>query len=236
MPRTPIKKYPLTALKVPLAGQQKRRKIFEQVYAEKEWGDAGNEEFYSGGGSDEDMLLAYSNVVREFITQRQIQTVVDIGCGDFRAGRAGHVEGTRYIGIDIVPSLIERNQRDFSDSQVEFQCLDAVSDRLPDGDLCIIKQVLQHLSNAEIALILSEAKKYKYVIVTEHWPAPSPLFEPNKDKRPDGDIRASLHSGVYPHLPPFSYPDPQILLEAAHTWPDSSSGESIVTMMFENLN
>ncbi len=229
------KNYLLTAMKLPQFSPGKRRLIFELAYAGKSWGDGGDEEFYSGTGSDEAELLAYSNVIKNFLSQKQIRTVVDIGCGDFRAARASLLEGgTHYIGIDIVPSLIVQNRRRYSNSQVEFLCLDAVLDELPNGDLCIIKQVLQHLSNAEIALILRKARKYKYVIITEHWPAPSPLFKPNKDMPPSADLRVPMQSGVYPHMPPFSYGDPKILLVAKPRQHYKLPGETITTMAFEN--
>jgi SAM-dependent methyltransferase len=218
----------------PLVSQRERRQIFESVYARKLWGGDGSDDFYSGSGSDPEEVQAYANVIKKFISEYQVRTHVDIGCGDFRAGCAARVAGSQYIGIDIVPSLIERNRRRFSDSEVEFRCIDAVVDHLPAGDLCTIKQVLQHLSNAEISLILRKARKYKYLIVTEHWPAPSNEFSPNRDKPPDGDLRVPIRSGVYPHLPPFSYKAPKILLVTEPRRYYKLHGETITTMLFEN--
>jgi len=246
MPRNPVplqwignaylhaRNYLLTAMKRPLICQRQRRLIFEHVYAQRIWGDGGSEDYYSGPGSDPEEVQAYANLIKKFIAEKQVRTHVDIGCGDFRAGRAGRVAGVHYIGIDIVPTLIERNQRRFSDAEIEFRCIDAVDDHLPDGDLCTIKQVFQHLSNAEIGLILRKARKYRYVIVTEHWPAPSPVFDPNRDKPPDGGSRVPLDSGVYPHLPPFSYGHPSILLVAEPRRSYKLPGETITTMLFEN--
>jgi hypothetical protein len=72
----------------------------------------------------------------------------------------------------------------------------------PDGDLCLIRQVLQHLSNSEIEQVLNNVKKYPYVIITEH----VPVFpeQANLDKPHGPDIRIYQRSGVFPDEPPFS--------------------------------
>jgi len=124
--------------KIPPADSAQRRQTFQSVYATREWG-TGEDEFYSGIGSDDEMVGPYAQVVREVIREKRIQTVVDVGCGDFRVGKAIVAAGTRYVGVDIVPELIERNRRLFGDETTQFVCLDAVVAPLPDGDLCILK-------------------------------------------------------------------------------------------------
>ena len=100
--------------------------------------------------------------------------------------------------------------------------------------MCILKQVLQHLSNSEVDRILCHTRRFPYVLVTEFWPAPSPSLRPNRDKPTDASTRGYLCSGVYPHLPPFSYGTPQIHLEVPVNAMDTAPGEKIVTMLFEN--
>ncbi|HYD49649.1 MAG TPA: class I SAM-dependent methyltransferase [Terriglobales bacterium] len=224
----------LPALNLPRKTSAQRRQTFESVYADSVWGAGGADQFYSGVGSDGDMLEPYARVVRALLEEKQIRAVVDVGCGDYRVGGAIRTAGTDYIGVDIVPALIERNRRLFGDAKTQFVCLDAVVAPLPDGDLCILKQVLQHLSNAEIARILSRTKKFRYLLVTEFWPASSPSFRPNRDKPTDASTRGYLGSGVYPHLPPFSYGTPQIRLEMPVNTIDTAPGEQLITMLFEN--
>ena len=45
--------------------------------------------------------------------------------------------------------------------------MDIVVDPLPDGELCIIRQVLQHLANDDISEVLREAHKYRLVVTTD---------------------------------------------------------------------
>ena len=57
-----------------------------------------------------------------------------------------------YNGVDIVDELIEHNRKTFRHPNIRFHCMDAAKDNvdLPFGELLIIRQVLQHLSNADI--------------------------------------------------------------------------------------
>lgn len=110
---------------------EQRRQTFQSVYTTGVWGAGGPDEFYSGIGSDDEMVEPYARVVRELIGEKRIRTIVDVGCGDFRVGRAIRTPATRYVGVDIVASLIERNRRLFGDAATQFVCLDAVESPFP---------------------------------------------------------------------------------------------------------
>jgi SAM-dependent methyltransferase len=179
------------------------QKIFSYIYEYNVWG--GNRgEFYSGPGSNDNVSEPYVQLIRKFIYEKNIKVVVDIGCGDFRVGQRIVNNNIKYYGIDIVPSLIKRNNKFFSSENVKFICANAIKDDLPAGDLCLIRQVLQHLSNQDIMKILEKCRIYKYVIVTEHIPADKDAV-PNLDMGPDWDIRLKKNSGVYLDKPPFNY-------------------------------
>jgi hypothetical protein len=47
------------------------------------------------------------------------------------------------------------------------KCADIIEDKLPEGDLCLIRQVLQHLSNRQISRVLANCTKFPYLVVTE---------------------------------------------------------------------
>ena len=66
-----------------------------------------------------------------------------------------------------------------------------VTDPLPDGELCLIRQALQHLSNADIQAISEKCTKYPRLIVTEHHPDPL-VGEPNLDKQPGCGVSVLL--------------------------------------------
>jgi hypothetical protein len=169
-------------------------------------------------------------MVRAFIAEDRVRTVIDLGCGDYRVGRLLREPGDRYVGVDIVPALVERNRLQFGGPETEFMCLDITADELPSGDLCLVRQVLQHLSNAEIAAVLRKLRQYRVVLVTEHYPTPGRLVRPNADKPHGGDTRVIDGSGVYLDQPPFCCAVENIL-EAPVEKPLVEVGESIRTFL-----
>jgi SAM-dependent methyltransferase len=185
-------------------GALKVSDCFSEIYHTKLWGEADGEAFCSGGGSDAQFAIPYLKHVHNLIAEHKIRTVVDLGCGDFRVGRLLCAQSDlQYVGVDVVPDLIAYNQSRFGGPQVEFRCANLIDDELPDGELCLIRQVLQHLSNAEISSVLAKCAKYRVVLVTEEV-FTKPGSRPNLDITHGPDNRASDNSGVFLDLPPFS--------------------------------
>ena len=169
--------------------------VMTQVYEMKLWG--GKEfDFYSGAGShDPKVTTPYLEVLISFLqTQNKSLTVCDLGCGDFNIGKQLTKYTRKYIAIDIVEELINRNKDIFKEDNLEFCCLDITKDELPSGDCIILRQVLQHLSNTEIQSVLKKIETYKYIILTEHIPLGK--FIPNKDIISGQGIRLKKNSGV----------------------------------------
>jgi SAM-dependent methyltransferase len=177
--------------------------IFSAIYEDNRWGgEHGN--FNSGSGSSDSHADEYGRLVRNFVAQHKVQSVVDLGCGDFRVGARIVSAAVNYTGIDVVPSLIAANRKQFGGPRIQFECLDIIEDPLPQGDLCLIRQVLQHLSNEQIATVLRKAERYRHVIVTEHYPAAEALRQKNLDKACGEDVRIYDGSAVFLDAPPFN--------------------------------
>lgn len=180
------------------------KEVMIQIYQLHLWG--GKEyEFYSGDGShDITIIEPYQEVVIRFLQSFDEPLIVcDLGCGDFNVGKKFVSFTKKYIGVDIVPDLIERNKNRFQAENLSFQCLDLATDELPKGDCAIIRQVLQHLSNHEIQKIIQKLSAYQYVILTEH--LPSGDFVPNKDKIASQGIRLKQQSGINLIESPFNW-------------------------------
>lgn len=208
------------------------KEIFTRIYQENEWGGKVGD-FCSGTGSNEYFTSLYGEVVKDFIKEKNISTVVDLGCGDFAAGKKLLVKGMNYLGVDIVEELIKKNQMTFSGDNVSFVLLDIISDPLPKGELCLIRQVFQHLSNTQILSVIQKLETYKYILVTEHYPADSVHPIPNKDKPCGGDTRIHDNSAVYLDSPPFNMTISKIVLET-EVPPIVAKGERIITFLIEN--
>ncbi len=169
--------------------------VMNQIYDMKLWGGKGFD-FYSGTGSHDPKIIdPYLNALIAFLDAFTTPLVVcDLGCGDFNIGKHLTKYAKKYIAIDIVESLINRNKNLYKEDNLEFYCLDIAKDALPSGDCIILRQVLQHLSNTEIQNIVKKLEVYKYVILTEH--IPMGYFTPNKDIISGQGIRLKQNSGV----------------------------------------
>jgi hypothetical protein len=198
--------------------------VFTEIYAERKW-TPGSKEFDSGAGSsDERITAAYVRAARDWLKRiGSINlTIVDLGCGDFRVGQqlvdlCGH-----YVGVDIVKPLIEHLVKQFASTKVEFLHRNILEDSLPHGDVCFLRQVLQHLSNDQIQTVLRRVQKYRWTVITEHHPSSAVFRAPNLDKPHGADIRLFDGSGVFLDEPPFNVPPERLklLLEVAgHPFP-----------------
>ncbi|WP_025667104.1 class I SAM-dependent methyltransferase [Aquimarina megaterium] len=175
----------------------------EQVYKMKLWG-GNTSDFYSGAGSHQPEIVdPYIDVVTSFLTSFKCPlTVCDLGCGDFNVGKELVKHTKRYVAVDIVTDLITYNKENFKAENLEFHCLDIAVDDLPSGDCAIVRQVLQHLSNAEVQSVVSKLTDFKYVILTEHLPEGD--FVPNKNIISGQGIRLKKQSGLNILAPPFN--------------------------------
>jgi len=188
--------------------------VFSTIYRENIWGGAKGE-YCSGAGTLSENAAKYVEVLVNFIVKNQVKSVLEIGCGDFRI--MNHVlarsQGVEYLGTDVVPDLIQRNQKTFGAPGTKFAALDAITGTLPQADLILIRQVFQHLSNKQIISILNKIpKSCKYALVTEHLYAGKDVVF-NLDKEMGPDIRIYRCSGVFLDKPPFEIPRLETLLE-----------------------
>jgi SAM-dependent methyltransferase len=136
---------------------------FETIYREKRWG-AG---LGSGHGSLPKGTETYRAFLEDFIRANNVRRVVDYGCGDWQFSRLIDWQGAEYVGLDVVSELIAANRNAFGRPGVSFEINRGHPDDLPDGDLLVTKDVLQHLPTAEIHTFLSDVvPRYKLALLT----------------------------------------------------------------------
>src|SRR5262249_17528252 len=85
---------------------------------------------------------------------------------------------------------------------------DITQDELPEGDVAIVRQVLQHLSNDMISKALENLTQYRYVIISESQPASD--FTPNRDIPAGANHRIRIGSGIDLTAAPFNVPASQL--------------------------
>lgn len=188
------------------------QQVFSDIYREQKWGSS-DRPFCSGSGTASSQIVdLYVEAVTRLVAEQQLATctAVDLGCGDFAVGSRLAPLFAHYVGVDIVPELVNYLANEYGHASLRFVHANLVEDELPDGDVAFLRQVLQHLSNVQISAILAKLTKYRYVIITEHQPTDSRLREKNRDKVHGGGIRLFEGSGVFLDAPPFNLPADQL--------------------------
>jgi len=161
-------------------------------WTDPKYGD--NKVSVSGTGSVDWYLKYYIEFMKLFFDNYKIRSVVDIGCGDFLMGPRLYAGKTiNYTGYDIVHSNIIDNNKKLSIQyknlpiyqtkrdplkNMSFEFIESdftkEEDRetLKPADLCIIKDVLQHLNDARIiesVNALIKSNKYKYILICNNY-------------------------------------------------------------------
>lgn len=179
-------------------------KIFNEIYSNSRWTDDVTNKFSSGAGSTLPMFVdPYIEAIEKFTRTLDYKpNVFDLGCGNFNVGSKIRHLFNEYHAGDVVEYLVERNKQVFKNLDVNFFVFDAEHDDLPLADIVFVRQVFQHLSNGTIQSILNKLKKYKYIILTEHYSHSEVEF--NLDKITGPDTRYP-NSAVDITNPPFNY-------------------------------
>lgn len=170
------------------------QETFKEIYKKNLWKSADS---ISGTGSDE---LQTDTIVRELpilFEKYQISSIHDLPCGDFLWMSKVNLEGIDYLGSDIVPDLIETNNRDFASDSIMFNNLDLTSDSLPQVDLLFIRDCLVHLSYADTQKALSNiiVSGNKYLLTTSF-----------VDRKRNYNIATGEWRPINLELPPYNFP------------------------------
>ena len=177
-------------------GRAHRRRVFQRIYDQNLWGDS---ESVSGGGSGTDATRAIRDELPELFERYDIRSLLDAPCGDFYWMK--HVVGSlqQYVGIDIVPALIDRNSKLYGTRRASFACADIASDPLPTTDAVLCRDCFIHLPTRLIRTALANfrASGARYLFLTNEL-----------DAEPYHDIPIGSFRPVNFLRPPFLFPPP----------------------------
>jgi hypothetical protein len=210
--------------------------IFTEIYEKNLWGEAPDgRKFCSGLGTTDENVEKYIGVLKDFIDENKVESIFEIGCGDFSIMKSVIDQSLiKYTGSDVVKNVTDHLSDSYGNELTKFLHMDAIkSTRFPSADLCIIRQVLQHLNNDQISEIIRKTEGFKYVVITEHIPL-NPACK-NGDKSASGYIRLQnlKTSGVFLDAPPFSLKCKTLL---SYRQDDiDHSGKSIPAVMLTSL-
>ncbi len=182
---------------------KKVSEIFNKIYQSNLWHIAEKRESVSGIGSSlkqtREIVENLPSVLRNF----NIQTMLDIPCGDFNWMQNIDLSKIKYAGADIVEEIIKTNIEKFKNANNSFLQLNLIKDQIPKVDLIFCRDCFVHFSFKNIFKSIQNIKKSssKYLMTTTFTNQQS-----NKD----------IHTGGWRplnfELPPFNFPKPIYLL------------------------
>lgn len=173
---------------------------FTEVYLQNMWQDP---ESRSGPGSRRDSPCVTSTIdTLEMVVERfGVRSIADIPCGDFNW--MGEFLDRRpeiaYTGFDIVKPLVAANRERHPRHQ--FHVLDVTAKAPPRVDLILCKDLLNHLSNADVRKALANfvASGSQLLLASNNFGLPNTEIPSHK-----GGASRLLDIT----LPPFDYPAP----------------------------
>lgn len=175
----------------------KNAEIFSKIYHNCTWGEQICEKFKgnSGFGSSiefNDIFIAW---FKQYLEINNFKSIVDLGCGDFR-WMSKCLENTdiQYTGYDVYKELIDHHLEKYN-KKYNFCFLDFFNDteNIMHGDVCILKDVLQHHTYKDIEKLLTfliNSKKFSVILIIN-------CKETNVRDIETGDFRG-LSASCYP--------------------------------------
>ena len=141
--------------------------IFTNIYETNEWGNNNDKNYKGSSGDGSKINLSYNNFVISFIEKNNIHTVIDLGCGDWQSSSDIYNKlNVEYYGYDAYKDVIVSHRQNYP--QYNFYHLDILNSyqEIKCGDLCILKDILQHWTCKEIEYFLDKIQdKFKYILI-----------------------------------------------------------------------
>jgi len=184
------------------------QEIFTLIYTQNLW---QSDETASGKESTLEHTEVLLHILPQVFELLQIQSILDLPCGDFYWMQYMPLESIAYHGADIVTEMVEKNKATFGSEHCRFSALDLTHDDLPAADLLLVRDCFPFLSNSQIYRCLKNIARhdFKYVLMTTH------LDHRNEDKQ------TGMWRWINLELPPFNLPPPMKLL------PEVPEGKSL---------
>lgn len=160
-----------------------RKLNFTLVYKLDVWTNSSPSIPKSGLGSTVENTVTVrktlSETAKRLFGGQDTLRVVDAPCGDMTwmplliEDLATTFQRVEYTGIDIVSDIIKENKKMVSFSgnvSSKFLCKDIIKSKIPDCDLLVCKDLVNHLKNDDIFLLLNNIQNSnaRYVIISSN--------------------------------------------------------------------
>jgi SAM-dependent methyltransferase len=154
--------------------------VFHAIYRDNHWHDR---ESVSGPGSTVQITSSIRAAIPSITAKYEIKTFLDIPCGDFNWMTQVPLKNVKYIGMDIVMELVQKNAKIYAYPDRSFDFGDITTSNLPQSDLIFCRDCLVHLCYNDIRKAIANIKrsgslyiltttfpnKTNYDIITGNW-------------------------------------------------------------------
>jgi hypothetical protein len=171
-------------------------RIFSRIHAGNLWGER---ESVSGPGSSLAETAALRAGLPELLRDLGARTLTDAPCGDGLWISRTDLGLERYLGVDIVPELIARNQKALGGEGRSFAVCDLTRDPLPRADVILCRDCWIHFSYFYVFRALANFQRSgsTYLLATTY-----------RGLSENRDILTGQWRPLDLELPPFSFPPP----------------------------
>lgn len=158
----------------------------------------GNES-RSGEGSNMIQTAIIRREIPLLIKKLKINFLIDAPCGDYFWMREVELPVERYLGVEIVKELVERNQNKFGNKQILFTELNIIKDVMPMADMILCRDCLVHLSFKQGIQVINNFKRSgsKYLLITTF-----------VNRVSNNDLGNGFWRTINIEKPPFNFPNP----------------------------
>jgi hypothetical protein len=173
-------------------------------------------ESLSGPGSTSEQTRQLRERLPLLLEGLGVRSLLDAPCGDFNWMQHVRLGVDEYIGADLLDELVADNAVRHAAPQRRFVRADVTRDALPRADAILCRDLLTHLSFAEIFAALENFRRSgaRYLLTTTFT-----ALRPNRDTE-NGEWRTLNLT-----LPPFDLPQPAILINERCTEAGGAFGD-----------
>ena len=185
-----------------VGGRKAPADIFSHIYEANRWGE---NESLSGSGSTVRYTENIRREIPRLIAELNVRRLLDAPCGDFNWFRLiPRLNGFSYLGGDIVPPLVQKNQNIFGDATTRFIELDIIKAPLPVADLWLCRDALFHFSYDDIFRTIRNFLRsdIRYLLTSTH-----------SECRENVDIPTGSFRLLNLELPPFNLGSAEIYID-----------------------
>ena len=184
-----------------------RKKAFSDIYDAGGW--RGESNTASGTGSTLDQTSLVRQELPRILKGLGARSLLDAPCGDFHWMQSCELDIDEYVGVDIVPDLIQSNISKFGTDRRRFLVADIAKDDLPASEVVLCRDCLVHLSFRDAQAVIRNFRRSgaAYLLATTFTER-----QHNTDLGQAGGWRP-----LNLMRPPFGFPAPLLLLNEGCT-------------------